>query len=237
MPSAKRIQAKVLARTVVAIALVLAARPAAAQGPEHAPDQGPAQGQRQSPGAAAYDIPSQNLAAALSAYASTSGVQVLYETTLTVGRRSTAVNGVLTADAALAALLAGSGLVGRRTDVDAITVIPEQPERLTAWVAPVPPDRRFLGALQARILGALCGSPDIRPGTYRAALQLWITPAGAVSRAGLLGSTGDARRDALLIGALHDVAIGAQPPAGMWQPVIMTIVPHAPREGAECHER
>jgi hypothetical protein len=180
-----------------------------------------------------YDIPSQGLAEALSAYAAATGVQVLYETSLTSGRNSAAIRGRLTPEAALQTLLAGSGLVAHRTDVDAITIFPESQNRV-AGVSPVIPDARFLGALQASILKALCNRAETRPGNYRMALQLWISPYGTIRRAALLSSTGNAQRDAVMTEVLHDVAIGALPPAGMSEPVTLAIVPRSPLQSAEC---
>jgi hypothetical protein len=180
-----------------------------------------------------YDIPSQNLAEALNIYAAATGVQVLYETSLTSGLNSAAVRGSLTPEAALQTLLADTGLVGRRTDVDAITIFPEKRNR-AAGESPVVPDSRFLGALQASILKALCNRAETRPGNYRMALQLWIAPYGAIRRAALLSSTGNAQRDAVLMEVLHNVAIGVLPPAGMSQPVTLAIVPRSPLQPPEC---
>ncbi|WP_130578570.1 secretin and TonB N-terminal domain-containing protein [Bradyrhizobium sp. Leo170] len=180
-----------------------------------------------------FDIPSQPLAAALSAYGAITGVQVLYETALAAGKTSAAIKGSFAQESALRVLLAGTGLVGRRTDVDAITIAPalrEQP----GSAALVAPDARFLGALQAGVLGALCGNTDTQPGGYRMALQLWITPAGVLQRASLLGSTGNAHRDEALIAQLQNVRIAVFPPAGMTQPVTLTIVPRSPLQSPEC---
>lgn len=185
----------------------------------------------------AYDIPSQSLAAALNAYAAASGIQVLYETSLTANRNSTAVKGRLTPDAALLALLAGTGLSGRRTDIDAVTILRAGDDISAGTSSPAPPDARFLGALQASILSALCGKAETRPGTYRMALQLWITPAGAIQRASLLGSTGDAERDATFVAALAGVTVGARPPAGMGLPVTLAVVPRSPLKHSECVTR
>lgn len=69
-----------------------------------------------------YKIPAQNLAAALDVYATISGLQVLYESSLVSGRLSSPVDGMLTSGAALQNLLAGTGLSGRMTDVDAVTI-------------------------------------------------------------------------------------------------------------------
>ncbi|MCA6109651.1 secretin and TonB N-terminal domain-containing protein [Bradyrhizobium cenepequi] len=180
-----------------------------------------------------FDIPSQPLAAALGTYGATTGVQVLYETALAAGRTSAAIKGSFTQEAALRALLAGTGLVGRRTDVDAITIVPTLREH-PASAASIVPDARFLGALQAGVLGALCGNTDTRPGGYRMALQLWITPTGALQRASLLGSSGNARRDVALIAQLQNVQIAVLPPAGMTQPITLTIVPRSPLQPLEC---
>ena len=59
----------------------------------------------------AYHIPSQPLDLALQAFSRTSGVQVLYESELAEGRRSTPVEGRLSGEAALRGLLAGNDLV------------------------------------------------------------------------------------------------------------------------------
>ncbi|MEW6640493.1 MAG: STN domain-containing protein [Pseudomonadota bacterium] len=183
------------------------------------------------PAAVDYDIPAQDLARALNAYATVSGLQVLYETALAAGRRSTAVKGRLTPDAALAQLLTGSGLVGRRTDVDAITLFAERPP--DAAPARLAPDPRFLGALQGAVLGALCGAEETRPGAYRAALQLWITPGGTITRAALLSSTGDMRRDAALQRQLPGTLVGLPPP-GLGQPVTLIIGPRVTGQRPEC---
>ena len=177
-------------------------------------------------GSAVFDIPAQNLAEALKAYAAAAGVQVLYESALTVGRRSAAVKGTLTPDAALQALLAGSGLVSRRTDVDAFTIAlaPEEAVAVTALAAV--PNPHFLGALQADILGALCRNAETRPGSYRTAIQLWLTPAGTIQRATLLSSTGDEHRDAAFVDVLREVRVKAVPPADViGQPITMVILP------------
>lgn len=205
-----------------------------ADGPAAAAGQGDKAGQA---GLVSFDIPAQPLNAALTAYGAATGLQMLYNSALADGRRSEGVTGTLTPDAALRALLAGSGLVGHRTDIDAITIAPASPQRAAGATPAVVPDARFLGALQAGILEALCRRGETRPGSYRLALQLWISPDGAIRRAVLLGSTGSAGRDAALAGALQDLAIGMAPPAGMPQPVTMTIVPKALREGQECASR
>lgn len=183
-----------------------------------------------------FDIPAQGLDSALDRYVRTSGAQLLYETSLAAGRRSPGVKGRLTTEAALRALLAGSGLVGMRADVDAFIITPATRTE-AAITAPRAPDSRFLGALQARMLSALCGDARTRPGAYRVALELWITPGGTIRRGALLGSTGDETRDAALIEALRGLEIGATPPPALPQPVILAIAPKPPRETGDCDGR
>jgi hypothetical protein len=190
----------------------------------------------QSPGQqVAYDIPSQSLGGALDVYAAASGAQVLYETSLTAGRTSAPVQGTFTPEAALRILLTDTGLTARRTDVDAITILREPRE--AAEAPAIVPDARFLGALQAGILDALCRGGETRPGNYRMALQLWIGPAGGIQRASLLSSTGDEARDAALTSLLQKVSTGARPPPGLKQPVTLAIVPRSPLQQSECAPR
>lgn len=153
---------------------------------------------------AVYKIPSQPLDPALKAFAAISGMQVLFETALTAGRRSAPVTGVFTADAALRTLLAGSGLIGIRTDVDAFSIAMPKVQQSDEAIEP---DARFLGALQTGILESLCRTAVTAPGTYRVALQLWVTSTGAVRRAQLLGTSGEPRRDQAIAVALRDVSV------------------------------
>src|SRR5262249_40095830 len=72
-----------------------------------------------------FDILAQPLETALDAYGAASGVQVLYRTSLTAGRRSARVRGILMPEAALNALLAGTGLTARYTTDDSFTLVPQ----------------------------------------------------------------------------------------------------------------
>ncbi|MBN9342005.1 MAG: STN domain-containing protein, partial [Comamonadaceae bacterium] len=64
--------------------------------------------------AAPFDIPAQPLPEALARFAAQSGAQLVYPPGLVQGRRSSAVQGTLDAEAALRQLLQGSGLELRR---------------------------------------------------------------------------------------------------------------------------
>ena len=182
----------------------------------------------------AFDIPGQPLDKAIHFFAIASNHQILYETALSSGQRSTELKGVFTPGVALSVLLTGTGLVGRRTDIDAFTI--SAMEQGPAAAATIP-DGRFLGAVQSGILGALCRSPRTWPGEYKVAVQLWIASSGAVEGAALVGSTGEAGRDAVLLDALRDVVIDMRPPPGMPQPVTMAIVPRTKQETEDCLHR
>src|SRR5262249_53516411 len=156
------------------------------------------------------------------------GLQILYEPALTRGRRSTAVNGSMAPETALSVLLVGSGLDGRRTDIDAVVVVAAPPPPVDAV------DAAFLGALQAGIMRGLCRAEGARPGAYRAAIQLWLTRGGTIRRIALLGPTGEARRDAALLRAFDMVVIEHVPASAAERPLTMTITPGIAANGAAC---
>lgn len=181
-----------------------------------------------------FNIAAQPLDSALAAYGAATGMQMLYNSALVAGRWSKGVSGELVPEEALRVLLDGADLAARRTDVDAITL--ERAHTQSASVNGVVPDPRFLGAVQAALLGRLCLHPETRPGTYRMVLQLWISPDQVIQRARLLGSTGDPRRDAILATTLENVSIDMPMPPGVPQPLTMMIVPRDPSRGRECSD-
>uniref|UniRef100_UPI0019541826 STN domain-containing protein n=2 Tax=Pseudomonadota TaxID=1224 RepID=UPI0019541826 len=67
----------------------------------------------------AFDIPAQPLDAALASYFRATGVQLLYDSALTAGRRSGAVRGNFTPREALRQLLRGTGLIVRYSRANA----------------------------------------------------------------------------------------------------------------------
>jgi TonB family protein len=186
-----------------------------------------------------FDIPAQPLESALDTYGQISGEQVLYKTSLTAGRRSTKVQGLLTPEAALKTLLIGTGLTTRYTTGDAYTLVPlpppspdnTNPPGIDADIANY---GTYLGAVQRSILSALCGGGNARPGSYQATLQFWIDPAGAITNVSVLTTTGDPGLDADILGALQDATVGSGPPTGMPQPITMTIAPIPPSVTGDC---
>lgn len=186
------------------------------------------------PAATAYDIPAQALDRALSDYIGLSGAQVLYETAIAAGRRSNGVKGEFSPQAALATLLAGTGLVALRIDIDAFVIHPAPANTVDPLAAGSGPDVRFLSALQAGVLKALCGDPRTRPGGYKVGLELWIASNGTIHHSTLFGSTGDAARDALLSDTLRGKTISIGPPSNLPQPIILTIAPRSRHQTGDC---
>lgn len=79
----------------------------------------------------AFRLPSQPLSAALRQFAEQSGVQIAYATAIAEGARAPAVNGVMSADDALAQLLAGSGITSI-SDAHSVTLVKNQPQASAA---------------------------------------------------------------------------------------------------------
>jgi hypothetical protein len=167
-----------------------------------------------------FNIPAQALESALEAFGEQSRLQVLYETTLTAGRRSSEVKGVFARSAALRQLLSGTGLEFTYTAERAFTLTLVRTAGSSQIIANY---NRFLGGVQAGVLAALCRNPETRPGASRLAMQLWIGHSGRIENARLLNSTGINRRDAAITEALRRLAFGQSPPSDMPQPVTMVL--------------
>jgi TonB family protein len=205
---------------LVIAALALAAPARAGQAQEPADNQ------------LSFDIPAQALESALEAFGEQSRLQVLYETALTAGRRSSEVKGVFARSAALRQLLSGTGLEFTYTAERAFTLMPIRtaggPSRIIANY------NRFLGGVQAEVLAALCRNPETRPGAFRLAMQFWIDHSGRIENARLLNSTGANRRDAAVTETLRRLAFGQSPPSDMPQPITM-VLSAGPADGRdEC---
>jgi TonB family protein len=181
-----------------------------------------------------FDIPAQELDQALNAFRSAARVHIFYETALTAGRRSREIKGSFAPGRALQTLLAETGLLVRRTDVDAFAILPGrvEPDRVQAPASH--PDGRFVSALQNGVVDLLCRNSETRPGRYKVALELWVAPTGTIQRSALMASTGDVALDAALLRALQGGNINAAPPANVAQPFILTVAPRAPSETGDC---
>lgn len=184
------------------------------------------------------DIPSQPLASALERYGDSTGREILYDSSLAIGRQSSAVRGSVTPDEALEALLAGTGLVARYMAEQSL-ILESAPTAQDQKAIPyMPPDRfqHYYGRIQASLRDALCLNHEARPGGYRIAARFWINAAGSVSRYERLSSTGSHDRDNDVDRTLRSLSIGEPPPLGFAQPVTIVILPKAPSVTMGCGE-
>jgi hypothetical protein len=179
----------------------------------------------------AFDIPSLSLDSALAVFGAKSGYQVLYETALTVGRRSHEVKGAYTADTALRQLLSGTGLSFDYIEDHAFT-LSEAPLRPNRSVMDF---REYLGIVQSGLMAVLCQRAETEPGAYNVAMQFSIGRTGNIENPHLLNSTGAETRDNAVMAALSRLTVGRTPPADMPQPVTM-VLKSDERGAHECQE-
>jgi TonB family protein len=197
-----------------------------------------------------YQIPPQPLTSALEAFTGASGVQLLYDAALAAGRRSPGVTGEKSPEDALAAILAGSGLQATFVRSNAVYIYPARdsgaapgggdgrgpgapsPGAVMALgvlhvEAPAltighPRYDRYAAALQAGVQEALETAPAARHGSWSTAAELQLNADGAVRKARLISSTGDAKIDAVVLAVLSAARL-PPPPDGLPQPVTVRI--------------
>ncbi|TWT10571.1 TonB C-terminal domain-containing protein [Reyranella sp. CPCC 100927] len=183
----------------------------------------------------AFDIPAQPLASALDRYGDATGREVLYSTGMVVSRRSMAVRGLLTPEAALLKLLEGTGLSPRFMADQSFVLVSTPDHRQTRGAAAAPALQQWYYArIQASLRQAFCWNSTALPGSYRVAVVFWLGPSGDVQRHERLSSTGAADLDARIDATLQRLTIGAPPPPGFVQPVLILIVPQAPDVTMGC---
>jgi Secretin and TonB N terminus short domain/TonB C terminal len=182
-----------------------------------------------------FNIPAQALDTALEAYGGVSGRDVLYHSNLAIGRRSNAVLGQLPPDTALAILLEGTGL-SARYESSGSYVLQATP---SAADPPLPPNvGRYYARIQTALRTALCVDNQVRPGTYRVAVRLWIDTEGSVLRHERLSSAGEPGLNDAIDRKLRNLRIGAPPPTGLAQPLTIVILPQGDGAtvGCDVHE-
>ena len=192
-----------------------------------------------SQGSIQVDIPAQTLATALEIYCAAAGIQMFVDTGLIAGRRSVTVHGEFTREAALRGLLSGTGLAARFVADRGFTLIalPSAEADADLPTHARPTGQRFgnySAVLQAGLRKALCRNEQTRPGSYRFLGRLWISPAGLVSQAELITSTGNHARDGAVLSALQGAALGETPPPDMPQPVTLLLAPDTTISAGYC---
>lgn len=186
-------------------------------------------------GAFDFDVPAQPLTSALERYAAIADRTVLFSDALVAGRMSAPVKGRYAAEAALAALLAGSGLVADNAGgkLQNTFVLKPAPANTAAPADGSGLDRSYDGLVQMRVWEALCTDRRTAPGNYRASLSLTVDHTGRLAPA-LIGSTGDAGRDQAVIAVLQRLQMDRSPPAGLRQPLVLVILPRGRIAGQAC---
>lgn len=193
---------------------------------------------------AQFNIPAQDLDVALDAFSRQSGIVGVYDGRMVAHQVSSAVRGMLKPEDALGALLTGTGLAAEFTSRASFIVVYRDKATALAgnsvaigYAALASQDsaqRRFSGLLQQTIEGALCSDALTRAGDYRAALSFRVDPNGAVRRMRLLSSTGDARRDAVIVAVAGQISVSEAPPAHMSQPFAMVVLARQSGATLDC---
>ncbi len=183
-----------------------------------------------------FNIPALPLVDALDQYAAISHRPAIFRSTLVAGRVSSPVHGRYLPQTALGILLSGSGLGAEDIDAehnDTFFLKPlGSPGQFSSAGAGIPAPQ-YEGQVQARIWAALCHNPQTKPGSYRSLISFYIDPAGRISQASLITTSGNKLRDATLLATLQTVRVG-RPLPQMAQPVTLLILPQSRVAGRLC---
>lgn len=185
--------------------------------------------------ATAFHIPPQPLGHALAVFSEVSGNTLLADGLIIEGRRSAPLDGVFTPEAALAALLNGTGLEPKRLGGTSFTLALTGEPAANRLDHPssgtLDPD--LLAAVQKTVLATLCQSAETRPGTYGAILHLWIDLDGRIEWIEQPQSSGNSERDAALKTALRGLQIN-DVHANATQAVTVVLQPQPSPAGRRC---
>ncbi|HDS1038897.1 TPA: hypothetical protein QDZ42_001913 [Stenotrophomonas maltophilia] len=192
-----------------------------------------------------FDIPSQPLAQALQQFGEHTGLAVLVDTRLLQDRRSAPVTGELLQGEALRQMVAGTGLVPRRVEQGAFTLVADGERKETTQVAQEPAATalpralaiapRAAGAIQRGLEQALCASVATRPGSYEATVRFQLDRSQRLQQVELLQGTGDGPRDAALVRQLQGVRLPGMP-HDLPQPVTVRLLPASAQRSVPCQD-
>lgn len=195
-----------------------------------------------------FDIPAQPLDDALNQYAGITGRPAVFRSALVAGRTASTVRGMHSPESALRMMLAGTGLEADRVVAGGVQAFVLRPADAGA---PMPPSSHTAPAavaagagrsdydarVQQAIWETLCVNPLTAPGDYRALLRFRVDESGKLGQAQLLTSTGQPRRDALLLQLMQRVRVGAPPPRDLAQPLTLLLLPRGAVTGRDCPAR
>ncbi|ARP93298.1 STN domain-containing protein [Bordetella genomosp. 13] len=183
-----------------------------------------------------FNIEAQPLEDAVEQFSAITGISVVYQASLSVGRSSVPVSGRYLPDTALRMMVSNAQLNVRRTAEFSyvITSAPPASSASTARQWRSASEKSYYGLVQRSLRRALCANARVAPASYRAALQFWIDPLGHIDRVHLLDTTGDPQRDDVLRQTLTGLTV-APPPQELPQPVLMVLLPREQALTADCH--
>jgi TonB family protein len=193
-----------------------------------------------------FDIPAQPLAAALQKYSILVDIPIVFSSDMVRGRRSSALQGHYSSEAALRQLLDNTGLTAERQDsgIGATLLLRESvqsqpgaepdPALPGSAVARLFGQAGYPGLLQRRIWQALCANPGTAPGQYRLLFRFQVDADGRLAGTRLLVSTGNPRRDAAVLDTLQRIQVDSPPPAIVQHPLTMSLLPDDPDTTPRC---
>lgn len=171
-----------------------------------------------------FVIPAQPLDQALAAFSVSTGLQMLYDSSLAAGRRSSPVSGAMQPREALVLMLAGTGLTARFTLAGAVVIYAGSTSAvtlnpITATAAPVvgrtgvnAEARAYAEAVQRQTVEALRQDAGLSGGDYALSVRLWVSEQGAARRVEILHGSGDAERDADFMALASGLRFPVPPP-------------------------
>lgn len=183
----------------------------------------------------AFDIPAQPLDTALAAWFRVTGVQLLYDSAVTAGRRSAAVHGAFTPREALERLVAPAGVAVRYTGREAAVLTLAPPSTTAVPLgrvmvreaapprAPSPLDRLvYYRRLEEELTARLAADPRTGDMAFAALVEIRINVEGRISEVRVTRGTGSARNDRTLAQVLSEAAVQT-PPDNVAQPLLVTL--------------
>jgi hypothetical protein len=179
-----------------------------------------------------FDIASQPLAAALRAFSKTTGLEVFYDGSLSIGHSSSAVKGSFAPMLGLKELLRGTGYVARATEMaDTVTIVDGPP--VTALRASFIRFEPYFAVLQAKLSEALCDNEEPASNDGEVTFRFWIDRTGVIADAEVFGATPSAGWSRTLA-KLRGLKVGMGPPPGLPQPLTMVVYPPRAGEARGC---
>lgn len=171
-----------------------------------------------------FVIPAQPLDQALASFSVSTGLQMLYDSSLAAGRRSSPVSGAMQPREALVLMLTGTGLTARFTSAGAVVIYAGSTSAvtlnpITATAAPVvgragvnAEARAYAEAVQRQTVEALRQDAGLSGGDYALSVRLWVSEQGAARRVEILRGSGDAGRDADFMALASGLRFPVPPP-------------------------